>query len=292
MYMASPVYGYMGNLLAAFGGLQMLRACSTADDEAAASGGTYVSILAAIVAVTVMTVVDLALAPKSASAIATESTFEYFDECEKSMGKIFANDAKAVESVIDSKDVMVDKLTNMRFMVDEALKEPRFWRKPFPSSIYVYIAGEGQQMLMNLMLVSGAMSGVANALRKLAQLDPAPPNGEPVEKLKKCSALANLQVTQENEYTQTEDLLECVMKKEKATDIESMYAELADDDGEGAKAMAELKTQLTEQLKKEDPAGSDDLADDAHTRLHIIVQGLEMLGDQITSVQQEAYLSV
>jgi len=211
------------------------------------------------------------------------------------MSKIFAKDAEAVQSIIDSKDDMMGKLATVRCMVDEAVKEPRLWRKPFPSSVYVYIATEGQDMLRNLILVSGAMSGVANALRRLAHLDPVPLSGEPIEKLKKCSSkLASLQVCTENEYTQTEDLLECVMKKEKATDIESMYAELADDDGEGAKAMEGLKKELAQLLssEKDDNYDNIDLSDDANTRLHIIVQGLEMLGDQITKVQQEAYLAV
>jgi len=85
IYYSSPVYGYIGMLAAAFAMSNVVVPCSDYDDpvaaaaaEAAFSNTAVSKITETTIAVVVMTIVDMAMAPESASSLAIAKLLEGF----------------------------------------------------------------------------------------------------------------------------------------------------------------------------------------------------------------------
>lgn len=89
LYLSSPMYGYVGLLLAAYGATHLVLACDSAADSSAA---VYTTIIDQTMAIICVTVADLIVQNKSAGTLAADSYMETSKTLVKALSTLFGVD--------------------------------------------------------------------------------------------------------------------------------------------------------------------------------------------------------
>jgi len=153
LYYSSAELGYMGCLLAAFGAQNLLQGCSSTDifhPTALAH-----KVIDCVLGITVMTVVDLLLAPSNASVLAYKGYMDFWRDCRWALAEALDPE---VESVRMRSGGLLRQLVQAEALGQEADKEPRFWRTPWKSSLWEEAIQSGYNMRLFLTSVEGAMA--------------------------------------------------------------------------------------------------------------------------------------
>jgi len=152
-YYHSPEFGYIAILLCAFGSMNMLVGCS---DEQFIPTNSYYMIVNTIVGITVMTAVDMALAPGRASDFAYQKFSDSWNSLTKAIDHAF-NPKK--QKTRFHRGIILGKISSAESLGSEAGKEPRYWRTAWKGALY-------DRCIAGLYHIRVALSGMEYCLAK------------------------------------------------------------------------------------------------------------------------------
>lgn len=192
IYYSSPVYGYIGMLAAAFAMTNVVVPCSDYDDpavqaaaEAAFAHTAFSKITETTVAVVMMTVVDLALAPERASSHAIAKLLEGFMSIDAGLQAAFVPRYKGgyvkkgsvktrpvLELDLSKSNRKISKIVHhkvanqIKAMLksamtfgDEANKEPRYYRTVWPIEYFSGLVTIGYYLRADLRELEFVLKG-------------------------------------------------------------------------------------------------------------------------------------
>eukprot|EP00930_Biecheleria_cincta_P079699 TRINITY_DN6760_c1_g1_i5.p1 TRINITY_DN6760_c1_g1~~TRINITY_DN6760_c1_g1_i5.p1 ORF type:complete len:862 (+),score=143.73 TRINITY_DN6760_c1_g1_i5:352-2586(+) len=124
-YYNSEVYSTMGCLMAAFGAQQMLRGCSSDVVDPAI---TYHKVINCVVAIGVMSIVDMSLNLGLPSKAALRSYTEAWTKLQEEIASLFSVEVQHFDF---PKDQIIKTVSDAKSLAAEAALEPRFWKEPW-----------------------------------------------------------------------------------------------------------------------------------------------------------------
>lgn len=124
-YFNSEVYSTMGCLMAAYGAQQMLMGCTS---EVVQPATTYHKVVNCVVAIGVMSIVDLILNLGLPSKAALRSYTEAWTKLREETTSLFSADVQ--DSGFPKRQIS-DAISDAEALAAEAAQEPRFWKNPW-----------------------------------------------------------------------------------------------------------------------------------------------------------------
>lgn len=162
---AKGEYASLGMRVGAIGAMSLLTACSDGAVTVGKYSGDYHGVISIVLSVTIMLMVDLALAGKPASAQAEEKLCQAMKNFQAAFEALLrdgaqAPDKTAIKTFLTAIGNVRDDATAARALAVEAKQEPRWWKYPFRGVLF----GEVVDCILE---ISRSMSNLAHVLKDI-----------------------------------------------------------------------------------------------------------------------------
>jgi hypothetical protein len=133
VYYDSPKYGGIACLLAAFGSANFLVGCTDPLTATFDPAGPFYEIINVVIAIAIIIVIDMLLAPGRASDMCNDNFLESFKILKKNLDDLFDPEQTNVRVHTGKLAGTIGAASSLG---DEAFNEPRYWRIPWKNDLF------------------------------------------------------------------------------------------------------------------------------------------------------------